>query len=108
MRIKRFKLVYYVSREEFNRLKKLDGFNGRIAYNEIRKHLYQKSYNIVLKNMNKNFIVKWWNNYYELKDLTNNYTYLDIDVDWWENPQDSLTRALTGVILHNMKKEGLI
>ena len=108
MKPKRFKLIHFVSREEFYRLKKLDAFEGRIAYNKIRKELYLKSKDIVLNYKNKNIISKWWNDYYKLKDLTENHTYLDIDVEWWENPKDSLVRAFSGMVMHHMKKEGLI
>lgn len=108
MEIIRFKLAYTIKRKDFYECQKLDNFRSRMYYNKIRKQLFINSVDEVNRLRNKNFIIKWWNNYKKLKNLTENFTYLDIDVEFWENSRDSLIRALTGLTINNMKKEGLI
>ena len=102
----KFKLVHRITRNNFHKLNHLDNFNQKIAHDNIRKKLYIDATYKVLKLENKNFISKWWNNYQELKNLTENYTYLDIEIVWWE--KDAVIRALTEMTMYNMKKGGMI
>ena len=104
----RFTLRYTIKRKDFYECQKLDGFKSRMYYTKIRKQLFINSVDKVDRLKNRNFIVKWWNDYKKLKNLTENYTYLDIDIEFWEDSRDSLVRALAGLTIYNMKREGII
>lgn len=100
--------MYNISKKKFLKLKELNYFDSKVAYNKIRKNLYLKSKIKVKEYENRNIFAKWWNNYYELKDLTSNYTYLDIDVVFQETMEDVLKRQLKGMVMYNLKREGLL
>ena len=106
MKSKRFELIHYIEREDFCYWKRQDNFCQRYFITLTKILLWEKALLKVQFYKNKNIISKYLNNYYELKDLTENYTYLDIDIKFYET--FSLARIITPFILNNMKKEGLI
>lgn len=108
MEIKRFKLVYTIKRDEFYRIKNLNAFDSRVAYNKIRINLFLKCKNKVEYLSNKNILSKWWGGYYQLKDLVNDYSYLDIDIEFYECWKDSLVRGLARGTMNQMRKDGII
>jgi hypothetical protein len=103
MKTKRFELIHFIEREDFYFWKNQNNFNQRIFIMRTKIHLWEKCSLEVQYFKNKSFISKWLHNYYEKKDLIENYTYLDIDIKFYEN--FNLARILTKVIIESYKTE---
>jgi len=106
MEIRRFNLILKIKREDFLYWKRQDNFNQRLFLTWSKIYLWENALLDVEYYSNKNIFSKWWNNYYIKKDLIENYTYLDIDVEFYE--EFNLARVLTPILLEKFKQDKII
>lgn len=104
--MKRFNLTYTIKREDFFYWKKQDNFNQRLFITHAKIYLWERCLIDLDYLQHKNFFSKWWNNYYMKKDLIENYTYLDIDISFYE--EFNLAGVLTPILLEKFRMEGII
>lgn len=105
MKLVRFKLIHRIKREEFYYWKNVSPFSQRCFIRVTKIYLWEKAKLEVEYFKNKTFVSKWLHDYYNKKNLIENYTYLDIDIVFYE--EFNLARILTPYLIGKMKKEGI-